>query len=285
MKRIPFFALLLFSFLLPGVALAQCASYDLARRTVASDSGVSAGGGYDLTGTSGQSAAALVRSGFWGQAPVEATRVHLPYMFNSCQAPAEATLVYLPYIVHSCETPDCGLPPNPADVAPPLDPTVATDINTATAFLYTGENPIQTGVAPGTIEFTRTAVLRGTVISREGLPLPGVTIAILDHPELGQTRSRADGVFDMVVNGGGVLTLTYEKAGYLPAQRQLDTPWQDYMWAPDVALIPVDPQVTTIELTGSADPGGAGQRDDRRGRHAPGNPALSARRPGGDGPG
>ncbi len=208
MKRIPFFALLLFSFLLPGVALAQCASYDLARRTVASDSGVSAGGGYDLTGTSGQSAAALVRSGFWGQAPVEGGILSplCHTSFHSSQAPAEATLVYLPYIVHSCETPDCGLPPNPADVAPPLDPTVATDINTATAFLYTGENPIQTGITPGTIEFTApTAVLRGTVISREGLPLPGVSISILDHPELGQTRSRADGLFDLAVNGGGVL--------------------------------------------------------------------------------
>lgn len=37
------------------------------------------------------------------------------------------------------------LPPDPATVAPPLDRTVATTVFDATAFLYTGTNPIQTG--------------------------------------------------------------------------------------------------------------------------------------------
>ena len=53
-----------------------------------------------------------------------------------------------------------GLPPDPADVAPPLDRTVATNVAAATAFLYTGANPIQTGVAPGTIVLHRAAVVR-----------------------------------------------------------------------------------------------------------------------------
>ena len=35
-------------------------------------------------------------------------------------------------------------------MAPPLDRSVPTDLHTATQFLYTGSNPIQTGVAPGT---------------------------------------------------------------------------------------------------------------------------------------
>ena len=48
-------------------------------------------------------------------------------------------------------------------------------------------------------------------------PLPGAVISILDHPEFGQTLSRADGRFDLAVNGGGILTVNYEKAGYLPA--------------------------------------------------------------------
>src|SRR5579883_140095 len=37
-----------------------------------------------------------------------------------------------------------GLPPDPASVAPPLDPSVATNVFAATQFLYTGNNPIQT---------------------------------------------------------------------------------------------------------------------------------------------
>lgn len=144
-----------------------------------------------------------------------------------------------------------GLPPDPGQVAPPLDPSVPTNFADATAFLYTGSDPIQTGVVSGTIEPRRVAVLRGVVLDRAGQPLPGVAISILDHPEFGQTLSRADGLFDLAVNGGGLLTVNYEKAGYLPAQRQVQAPWQDYAWLPDVVLIPLDSQVTTIDLSAS----------------------------------
>jgi len=37
-------------------------------------------------------------------------------------------------------------------------------------------------------------------------------------------------MFDIAVNGGGLLTVNYEKAGYLSAQRQVQVPWQDYEW-------------------------------------------------------
>ena len=48
-----------------------------------------------------------------------------------------------------------GLPPDPRTVAPSLNQTVATDLKTSTEFLYTGTDPIQTGVTPGTIELRR----------------------------------------------------------------------------------------------------------------------------------
>ncbi len=165
-------------------------------------------------------------------------------------------------ILPLAETPDNGidedcdgrdavtqvLPPDPVTVAPPIDQTVATTVHASTAFLYTGSNPIQTGVAPGTIELKRAAVLRGKVMDREGNPLPGMTITILNHPEFGQTLSRADGMFDMAVNGGGYFTVKYEKIGFFPAQRQVQIPWQDYTWLPDVIMMAADPQVTTVEL-------------------------------------
>jgi hypothetical protein len=57
-------------------------------------------------------------------------------------------------------------PPDPASVAPKIDPTVATT------------------------EDTRVAVLRGKVLERNDDPIPGVTITIFNHPEYGQTLSR-----------------------------------------------------------------------------------------------
>jgi YD repeat-containing protein len=144
------------------------------------------------------------------------------------------------------------LPPNPVTVAPPLDRTVATTIGAATDFLYTGSDPIQTGVVAGTIEARRAAVLRGRVLGRDGSALSGVTISILQHPEYGSTLSRADGYFDMAVNGGSQLTVRYAKAGFPPAQRSVTAPWQDYATLPDVVLIPYDPRVTAIDLTAPA---------------------------------
>ncbi|MBK7474362.1 MAG: hypothetical protein IPI73_30490 [Betaproteobacteria bacterium] len=144
------------------------------------------------------------------------------------------------------------LPPDPGTVAPPPDPTVVTTILDSTAFLYTGPNPIQTGVAPGTINPQLAAVLRGTVHTRDGAALSGVTLTLLARPEFGQTKSRADGAFDLAVNGGGQLTVDYRKTGFLPVQRQVSVPWQDYALVPDVVMIPVDALVTSIALNAPA---------------------------------
>ena len=74
--------------------------------------------------------------------------------------------------------------------APPVKGGVPTNVSRATAFLYTGPNPIQTGVAPNAFEEKRIAVLRGKVTTRDGNVLPGVTVSIVDHPEFGQTTTR-----------------------------------------------------------------------------------------------
>lgn len=143
--------------------------------------------------------------------------------------------------------------PAPDPVAPPIDPTVASSLADGAAFLYTGPDRVQTGVAPGTIERRRVAVVRGRVTGRTGDPLAGVAVTVLGHPELGSTTTRADGRYDLAVNGGGTVTLEYAKAGVLPAQRAVRTRWQDYAHVDDVALVPLDPEVTEI-ATGAGAP-------------------------------
>ena len=46
-------------------------------------------------------------------------------------------------------------------------------------------------------------MLKGHVKDRDGEPIGGVRVTVLDHPELGETNTRADGAFDIAVNGGG----------------------------------------------------------------------------------
>ncbi|MDQ3247720.1 MAG: hypothetical protein M3Q45_00795, partial [Chloroflexota bacterium] len=136
--------------------------------------------------------------------------------------------------------------------------TVSADFASANAFLYLGSAAVQHGMQPQTIDPLRAAVLRGRACTRAGTGLAGVEITILDHPEYGNTVSQADGMFDMAVNGGGLLTLNYARAGYLPLQRQVIAAPRDYAWLPDVVLIPLDSQVTEINLAQAAMQGARG---------------------------
>lgn len=150
---------------------------------------------------------------------------------------------------------DDGTPNIPGDIpdAPTLDETVAYDVASSTSFLYTGTDPIQIGVAPETIEPTRAAVVRGQVFLRNGTPLPNVKVTILDHPEFGHTFTRADGFYDLAVNGGEQLVVGFELANHLTAQRKVKVPWQGFAVVDDVALITLDANVTTIDLSAMTD--------------------------------
>jgi hypothetical protein len=103
-------------------------------------------------------------------------------------------------------------PRDPALAAPPIDRTTATPLLSQVEFLFSGPNAIQTGVGPGVIEQARVAVLRGRVVTASGAPLPGVRVNVSGHGELGQTLTRQEGKFDLVVNGGQTLILDFSHA-------------------------------------------------------------------------
>ncbi|MGQ0801048.1 MAG: hypothetical protein ACT4NL_13175, partial [Pseudomarimonas sp.] len=140
--------------------------------------------------------------------------------------------------------------PDPATTATPIDPTIPVDFGTAIEFIYNHATPVQHGMLPNVIQPYRVAVLRGEIRDENGAPLAGVMVRVLDHPEVGVTFTRADGMFDIVVNGGAEVVLDYRKPGYLPAQRSVVAPWRDWEWVPDATLVPIDPVVTRIVTAG-----------------------------------
>lgn len=145
------------------------------------------------------------------------------------------------------------LPPDPTAIAEQLPLTGPSSMSAMSAFLYEGSNPIQTGVAAGAIEQDRIAVVRGKVVDADNRPLPGVKVSVLGHGELGQTYTRADGMFDLAVNGGGELTVEYEREGYMGAQRKTKPSWEEYAELPDVTLLAYDSKVTQIGLNGTGE--------------------------------
>ncbi|MBX3226241.1 MAG: hypothetical protein KIT84_43360 [Labilithrix sp.] len=105
------------------------------------------------------------------------------------------------------------------------------------AFLYSGSSPVQTGVAVGIIAPERVAVLRGRVFDADEVtPRAGITVRINGHPEFGQTITRADGTYDLAVNGGTSYVVDARGAGYLPVQRRGSVGWHGWGIVEDIVL-------------------------------------------------
>src|ERR1051326_6890880 len=140
------------------------------------------------------------------------------------------------------------LPPDPSTVATPIDGTVVSSISDTVQFLYSGPNPIQRDVAPGALDRTRIAVMRGQVFATDGTPLAGVRVSLLNRPQFGYTLTRPDGMYDFVINGGGPVVVQYQKSGYIASHRRKQTPWRDFVVMDDVYLAAYDSAATRISL-------------------------------------
>jgi RHS repeat-associated protein len=139
-------------------------------------------------------------------------------------------------------------PPDPAVVAPPINQTIVTDFIDANEFIGSGPTPIQVGLQPGVIERYRAAITRGRVLDEAGEPLPQVLVRVLDYPEYGYTYTRADGHYDLLVNGGGDVVLDFQKPDRLRAQRTIRTPWRDWALVDDVRMLRPDSRMTPVIL-------------------------------------
>lgn len=134
-------------------------------------------------------------------------------------------------------------------ITPPSEPTEPlAQVSQQARFLYTGSDPIQTGVSPDAIDETEASVLRGRVLDQSGEPVPGATVTINGHPEYGRTETRETGLFDMAVNGGETLTVNVEAAEFLPVQRKLTPRPSNYGTVPEIALIRPDDSPSTVTM-------------------------------------
>ena len=84
-------------------------------------------------------------------------------------------------------------------------------------------------------------VVRGRVVDGGAAPVSQAIVASPEHPEYGHTLTRADGTFDMVVNGGGAVRLNFAATGYLGVERPTD-----------IFLTKLDGKVTEVTLGESA---------------------------------
>jgi RHS repeat-associated protein len=135
--------------------------------------------------------------------------------------------------------------------APPLEVTRATPFGDSTKFIYEGANPVQTGVAPGTIDPEKAGWLVGYVKNADGTANANVTVTVPDQPKYGQTKTLSNGRFDMIVNGGATFNLRFSKEGHLPADRRLAVGWRQTAALEDLILLRPNPSSSATLTSGS----------------------------------
>jgi RHS repeat-associated protein len=96
-------------------------------------------------------------------------------------------------------------------------------------------------------------VLTGLVTDITGSPLADVTVQILNHPEYGTASTDETGRFSIPANGGDVLTIIYQKDGYISSQRKVDTGHNDIVVLETIAMIEPDPAATTFTFNDNPD--------------------------------
>jgi RHS repeat-associated protein len=146
------------------------------------------------------------------------------------------------------------LPPDPADIAPDRPRDRAQTTYDANRFLFESDPPVQRDVEANAVVPERAALVRGRVLGAGGAALERVRVSVLGAPELGHTLSRADGFYDLLINGGGAPTLTFERPGFLTAQRALKIGWSESISFEDVTLIQRAEVAGVIDLDDTSTP-------------------------------
>lgn len=101
-----------------------------------------------------------------------------------------------------------------------------------------------------------TSVLRGKVVTLDGSPLVGVKVKVKGKPTFGYVRSRTDGWFDIIVNGGGSETLQFERALLLTIETTIFVPLNDFVIVPTVSMRTASqPDQLISEVTMKGTPG------------------------------
>ena len=155
-------------------------------------------------------------------------------------------------VLRVVEAPPSPAPPA-ADAATELSASTLSDFESSISFLYEGDGAVQSfpDDDSSVIDAYRAAVATGRITTRSGDPIGGVRVSALHADELGETYTQADGSFHFVVNGGRPYTLDFRHPAYIPAQRRLDVPWNDFSILEEIHLVPFDPVATTIEMGSS----------------------------------
>ncbi|XP_078481639.1 teneurin-3 isoform X2 [Ciona intestinalis] len=103
-------------------------------------------------------------------------------------------------------------------------------------FFLVNRNGVQINADGSRFDPKRTSVIRGKVITADGSPLIGVQVKVEHNLFYGITKTRANGWYDILVNGGGSLTLNFQRTSFVPSSATVFVPWNDFVVMPTVTM-------------------------------------------------
>ena len=113
------------------------------------------------------------------------------------------------------------------------------------------EDLIPADAAISKYDSRRFAIITGRIQDRMGNALGGLRVSIKEHPEYGTKQTDSAGGFSIPVEGGGVVTVVYEKDGFITSHRQVEVAWNNIANVENVVLLPEDALATTVSFDGN----------------------------------
>ncbi|XP_055383652.1 teneurin-m isoform X3 [Condylostylus longicornis] len=141
---------------------------------------------------------------------------------------------------HNCKTSQlCVSSPKPIDVLLRKQPPAITASFFERMKFLIDESSLQNYAKLETFNESRSAVIRGRVVTSLGMGLVGVRVSTTTPLE-GFTLTRDDGWFDLMVNGGGAITLQFGRSPFRPQKRIVQVPWNEVVIIDVVTMTMLD---------------------------------------------
>ncbi|XP_018579833.1 teneurin-m isoform X3 [Anoplophora glabripennis] len=138
---------------------------------------------------------------------------------------------------HVCRSSQlCVSSPKPIDILLRKQPPAITASFFERMKFLIDEGSLQNYAKQETFNESRSAVVRGRVVTQLGTGLMGARVST-STPQEGFTLTRDDGWFDLLVNGGGAVTLQFGRSPFAPQSRIVFVPWNEVVIIDNIIMI------------------------------------------------
>ncbi|KAI4462797.1 teneurin and n-acetylglucosamine-1-phosphodiester alpha-n-acetylglucosaminidase [Holotrichia oblita] len=139
----------------------------------------------------------------------------------------------------------CVSAPKPIDILLRKQPPAITASFFERMKFLIDEGSLQNYARQETFNESRSAVVRGRVITQMGTGLMGVRVST-STPLEGFTLTRDDGWFDLLVNGGGAVTLQFGRSPFRPQTHISFVPWNEVVIIDNIVMVTGEDRAISI---------------------------------------